>query len=388
MLKILFVLNTFPGLGGVETVTVNLIEALGSDNDIYVAAFHKMQGFELPGKVKKAFYLKDGMTESNIVSYNDFVSEYGITHVINQGMYYFLSDIVLNPWRNPNVKVISVLHGMPGYEKKEYWCQDHIKNAGVFKALSKKILGKFGVNRKYNRYLQKFAAGFSLAARKSDVSVLLCKEYIRKFARLYVKDAGKVNFVAIQNPLSRYYSGQPEPDMNKKENIILYVGRLSEEKNILDILKAWRRLQRTLDGWRLQIVGDGPVRSKLEEYARKMSGVEFTGYIHDPLVYYGKAKILLLTSRFEGYPMALIEAQRFGVVPVAYPSSDGVVSILKDEGGIMVPEKTPKALAEAVECLASDCRRMEQLSFSAYRKSDSNTITAVAGKWRELLGSL
>ena len=42
MLKILFVLNTFPGLGGVETVTVNLIEALGSDNDIYVAAFHKM----------------------------------------------------------------------------------------------------------------------------------------------------------------------------------------------------------------------------------------------------------------------------------------------------------------------------------------------------------
>ena len=76
MSKILFVLNTFPGLGGVETVTANLIEALGADNDIYVMAFHKTQGFELPKNVKKAVYLKEGKTECNIALYNDYVIEY------------------------------------------------------------------------------------------------------------------------------------------------------------------------------------------------------------------------------------------------------------------------------------------------------------------------
>lgn len=388
MSKILFVLNTFPGLGGVETVTANLIEALGADNDIYVMAFHKTQGFELPKNVKKAVYLKEGKTECNIALYNDFVSRYRITHVINQGMYYFLSDIVLNPLRKADVKVISVLHGMPGYEKEDYWCQAHIKNAGVFKTLVQRALWRLGVNREYNRYIQKFADGFSLAVEKSDISVLLCKEYIRKFPELYGVDTGKVKIVPIQNPLSRYYSEQIVPDMEGKENIILYMGRLAEEKNILDILKAWRSLQGKLGGWKLQIVGDGPVRSKLEKYAGKMRGVEFTGYTTSPSDYYRKAKILLLTSRFEGYPMALIEAQRFGVVPVAYPSSDGVVSILKDGGGVIVPEKTPEALAESVAGIVSDSARMKYLSFSAYRKSEANKITAVAGKWRGLLGCL
>ena len=119
-----------------------------------------------------------------------------------------------------------------------------------------------------------------------------------------------------------------------------------------------------------------------------MRGVEFTGYTTSPSDYYRKAKILLLTSRFEGYPMALIEAQRFGVVPVAYPSRDGVVSMLKDGGGVIVPEKTPEALAESVAGIVSDSARMKYLSFSAYRKSEANKITAVAGKWRGLLGCL
>ena len=382
MARILFAMYAFPGLGGVETVTMNLIKTLGQSHKVYTLAFTATEGIRLPEQLDGAFYFNSAVAQDNAAYFNDIVKRYRITHVINQGMYPFLTDIVFNGGRDTHVKVISVLHGMPGYEKKEYWLQDRIKNSGRLKKLRRRLFCALGINRGYNRFLKMYATCYRMAEEKGDRIVLLCNHYIGEFCRLYNVPRNKIT--AIPNPVSATYSCLPPPVFEEKENIILYVGRLSAEKNVPQMLDVWKRLQGRLPGWKFIIVGDGPLRPALEKQAGQLENVEFAGYVGNPGEYYRKARLILLMSKYEGYPMSMIEAQRFGTVPVVYDISAGVGSIMEHGGGIVVPENTPEAVAKSVYELANDENRLKSLSLSAYRKSEENKIEAVAGQWQTL----
>ena len=373
----------FPGMGGVETVTMNLIKALGQNHMIYTLAFTSTEGIQLPEQLGKALYFKSKTTEDNISYFNETVKYLRITHVINQGIYPFITEIVMNENRDMHVKVISVLHGMPGYEKKEYWLQNHIKNAGRLKKLRRRIFCTLGINRSYNRFLKIYAECYRTAAEEGERIILLCEQYLSDFCRLYNIPANKI--AAIPNPVSVQFSCLPPPVPDNKENIILYVGRLSAEKNIRIMLKAWKMFQGWLPEWKFIIVGDGPLRQELEIEANALRNVEFAGYIDNPGEYYKKARIILLTSKYEGYPMALIEAQRFGTVPVTYNISAGVRAIVENGGGVIVSGNTPKRLAKTVYNLTCDNALMKRMSMSAYYKSEENRIENVAGEWEKML---
>lgn len=385
MARILFVMNIFPGLGGVETVTGNLIKSLGDDNRIYVLAFTAVKGYELPEEVCEAFYFSGRDAEKNAVYYNEIVNRFQITHVINQGIYHFISPIVFNDSRDRKVKIISVLHGMPGYEKDDYWDQDHIRNASRFRNAKRRLLYYLGLNRGYNRYLKRYSRAYGIAVSESYKVVLLCDRYIQEFCSFYKipNTGGKI--ISILNPVSDTYSELPEPKYNEKENLVLYVGRLSPEKNIPMIIRAWQSVQDKLPGWKLVIIGDGPMKTELERQAEKIENIEFTGGLTDPSAYYRKAKMVLLMTTMEGYGMVLVEGQRSGAIPVAYPSSSGVLSIIDHGGGVAVPKMTAKSLAETVYELAKDEARMKRLMLSAYKKSEQNKISAIESKWRQLL---
>lgn len=385
MARILFVMNIFPGPGGLESVTGNLIEALSKDNDIYVLAYCRTEGLELPAGVKEAFYFTGESREVNISFYNDIVAGKNITHVINQGMYPILSEVIFNPQADSVVKVISVLHGMPGYERREYWCLDRIRKSGAARLAGRRIMKWFGLNRSYNRYVGSYKSAYRAAMKGSYRIVLLCDNYIREFCRIYGFEDNENKIVAIPNPLPASYSGIPEPDFGGKENLIIFVGRLSAEKNVSLMLDTWKLLYRRLPGWKFQIIGDGPMRRELEHQSDGLCNVEFEGYTLSPQNYYRKAKILLLASEYEGYPMSLIEAQRFGTVPVACPSGKGVESILENGGGVLVPEPKPEVMARTISGLVTDEERLKSLSLSVYRKSDANKISGIADKWRRLL---
>lgn len=384
MARILFVMNVFPGLGGVESVTENIIGDLSRDNEIFILAYSASKGFALPAGVTEAFYFENRVEEDNIALYNGIIASRHITHVINQGIYPFFTGIVFNEERDRSVKIISVLHGMPGYEVNDYWCQDHIRKAGPLKKAERKLLYFLGMNRGYNRYVRRYREGCIKALEEGDKVVLLCEKYIGEFCSLYGTDNSKGKIVAIPNPLSAMYSDLPAPDFDGKDDSVLFVGRMSYEKNPAVILDAWKLCKRG----RLTMIGDGPLLPSLSAYAKKknIGNVEFTGYITDPERYYSKAKIIVLVSKYEGYPMVLIEAQRYGTVPVVFPISSGVDSIVDDgRCGVIVPQRSVQALAESIDGLLSDEKRLRALSREAYLKSCGNELQVICGKWRELL---
>ena len=83
--------------------------------------------------------------------------------------------------------------------------------------------------------------------------------------------------------------------------------------------------------------------------------------------------------------MVLLEAQRFGVIPVAYPCSAGVGSIISDGGGIGIESLSASSIASAVCQAASSDLKMRDLAESALAKSRNWELPAIVSRWMNLL---
>jgi glycosyltransferase involved in cell wall biosynthesis len=132
---------------------------------------------------------------------------------------------------------------------------------------------------------------------------------------------------------------------------LISVGRLSKAKGYDDLLLA---LSKTLERREVNLilVGDGPERRYLEEFAEELGVaeyVEFTGFDTNPYKYMARADVFVLSSRSEGLPTVLIEALACGCPIVSTDSSEGVREILGNgEFGTLVPVGDREALADAI----------------------------------------
>src|SRR5207302_9722355 len=98
---------------------------------------------------------------------------------------------------------------------------------------------------------------------------------------------------------------------------------------------------------RFVVVGDGPMRSKLERAARGLP-FTFTGAVDDVPAQLAGFDVFALPSRFEGLCLAVIEAQAAGVPVVATPVGGIVETAVPGETGLLVPPGDAPALADAI----------------------------------------
>lgn len=382
-MNILFVFNQFPGLGGVETVSDNLISYLGDYFKIFTVSLYSDSSMPLNDKVEKAFLLpEDDSRKAGF--YNSLVKDLEISCVINQGIYPVLHPVVFNSDRDRSVKVISVLHGMPGYEKLMFWQKKSIRRSPRWLNMLRRQWCAKGKYPRYYKFIRPFAESYRTAAIEGDMVVLLTSGYERQFIREYGLEQYASKICSIENPLPSGFSMYGEPDWSEKKDMILFVGRLSIEKRVWIVLDMWRKVGKKV-GWTLFVVGDGYEGKRLRKIARNLQNVSFEGYVSHPEKYYREAKILVLTSEFEGFPMTLIEAQRFGTVPVSYEVSAGVSAILSDGGGVAVPKDNFDALCDAVSGLMDDPVRLRQMSEDAFRKSSEYSIDRIGLRWKTLI---
>lgn len=99
--------------------------------------------------------------------------------------------------------------------------------------------------------------------------------------------------------------------ITKDEKVLLSLSRLSKEKNIIQVLETYRKLQESHDHLRLVVAGDGPERETLENYNRKYQlGIDFVGFVdHDQVgTYYQMADLYLNASDSESQGLTYLEA--------------------------------------------------------------------------------
>jgi len=150
-----------------------------------------------------------------------------------------------------------------------------------------------------------------------------------------------------------------------------FIGRLTPQKDPDLLLQAW-----AMGRWsqaHLVLVGDGPLRSRLE--ASVSSGprkeqVTFTGAIADVSRYLKAADLLVLPSRAEGMSNVILEAMACGL-PVVATDVPGNHEVLGEDGkaGLLVPVDTPAALAQAIESLVASPDLRRELGASAQARA-------------------
>ena len=215
---------------------------------------------------------------------------------------------------------------------------------------------------------------------RSDAVVLLSETFKPAFFRLAGgKDPEKI--FAINNMLSW---PMPEAAAGEKEKIILFVGRLNHsDKRPEQLLTAWSKIEKRLPDWRVVIVGDGPMRADLENYARELDlqRVSFEGF-KDPRAYYKRASVYVITSSHEGWPLTIMEAKQYGCVPVAYNSFASITDqVSNGENGYLVEPFNQEDLADKIVELAETDALREKMSQKARQSCERFAPEKIAQEW-------
>ncbi|GIE86488.1 glycosyltransferase family 4 protein [Actinoplanes regularis] len=156
---------------------------------------------------------------------------------------------------------------------------------------------------------------------------------------------------------------------------LLYVGRLSPQKNVTRLLDALALCRQPIH---LTVVGDGEQRQLLEEQARtlRLENVTFAGSRLGAELreQYAHADAFVLPSDREGMPLVALEAMAAGL-PVVATAVPGNIELLQDTA--VLTEPSPEALAAGLDSVAGDAELFERLARQSADKARLYTWTAV-----------
>lgn len=199
----------------------------------------------------------------------------------------------------------------------------------------------------------------------------------------------------VPNPVDpRFVATDPirflKPMASKEPLVIGTVGRLVTQKGIETLIDALAHLRgRPVE---LQIAGDGPLRSALEQQARQQGvKVTFFGTVPDPLPILKKFDIFVIPSRWEGQPLSLLEALAVGI-PVIASACPGLVEVAAELGLTrLFPVEDSKRLAELIdEVIRANPQDLETEVNRLISLMRERTPDRTAERWleiyRELLG--
>jgi len=140
--------------------------------------------------------------------------------------------------------------------------------------------------------------------------------------------------------------------VDKGMPVLVAAGRLAPWKGFSDLIEAMALLIDKRQT-RLLILGDGPLRDELQDLIdiRGLSDtVELVGYVENPLKYFARSDVFVLSSLVEGMPNVLVEAMMCGCTPVSTNCPTGPNELLQNgKYGYLVPMRDPAAMAAAIE---------------------------------------
>ena len=139
------------------------------------------------------------------------------------------------------------------------------------------------------------------------------------------------------------------PDINSKN--IIAIGRLTAQKGFDMLIKAMRVVVDKHPDWSVSIFGEGEDKDALQKQIDNFDlkkNVFLRGYSNNLDNEFSKSSFFVLPSRFEGFPLALIEALGQGMPSIAFDCPEGPAQLLENGGGILVEKENVPKLTEAI----------------------------------------
>ena len=209
---------------------------------------------------------------------------------------------------------------------------------------------------------------FAPSLRRAGRIIAISQAVRRFLIEVEKADAGKIDVVsygidadararaAHPGAFRRAIGAQVEP-------IVGFVGRLTRQKGVDVLLRAFAEVEKRLPDARLVLAGDGPDRPALEELARSLGlrRVMFLGWRQDVADIMADVSLLAVPSRWEGFGLVALEAMALGKPVVAARVSALPEIVVPGETGLLVSSGSETELADALLSLLSDPSRAERM---------------------------
>ena len=231
-----------------------------------------------------------------------------------------------------------------------------------------------------------------LGIKRRKLGRVLAGKYADKIITLTNEDRETfLENLDVKSKIDYIYNPTPYPNEKKslcESKIAVAIGRLTAQKGFDKLLDIWKKIEKKNSEWELYIIGSGEDREKLlnQKESLNLKRATFIENTKNIKEYYEKASIYLMTSRFEGLPMTLIEAQSFGLSIISYDIKTGPKDIVNNaEDGYLIDNDNQNEFVNKFLELSKNGEKIRNFSQKAYENSKRFKLDRIIEKWKEVL---
>ena len=222
--------------------------------------------------------------------------------------------------------------------------------------------------------------------KEVEASVVLLPEY-----KIWFSEREQSNIVVIGN--ATYPTSEPIIEENR-DNLFMAIGRLTKTKNHEVLIRAFGQIANAVPDWKLKIFGIGPLEDELTSLIEELDLGEralLMGKSDQIPKELARAKVMVLSSLHEGFPLVIGEAAISGVPTIGFSDCSGVNRLITDQvTGLLVdakPADRVEQLSRAMLQLATDEQLRRQLSEDAKRMAETGEYSPVQvfDAWSDLV---
>jgi GalNAc-alpha-(1->4)-GalNAc-alpha-(1->3)-diNAcBac-PP-undecaprenol alpha-1,4-N-acetyl-D-galactosaminyltransferase len=194
----------------------------------------------------------------------------------------------------------------------------------------------------------------------------------------------------IPNPINPEFNGSAKEAGRRRSGLtVVAMGRLVRTKGFDLLIEAFARCAGQHPEWSLVILGEGEERSNLELLivAKGLQDrVQLAGQVPRPSQILGQADLFVLSSRFEGFPNALMEAMACKLAVISTDCPNGPRDIVRDGvDGLLIPPDDVNALAKGMDRLMANPVERQRLGAGAMEVVERFSLERIMSMWGELV---
>lgn len=196
--------------------------------------------------------------------------------------------------------------------------------------------------------------------------------------------------------IPNFMEHMPEETADLDNKVVLAVGRFTHQKAFERLIESWaiviKRLGGQGYGWKLHLVGAGELKFALQKRIDDLGITEYAKLLEptDKIdAVYRKASIFALTSRYEGLPMVLLEAQSYGIPAVSFECQCGPRDVITDgEDGLLIAQGDTESFAQALVKLIQNDTLRQQMGAAAHKNASRWDKETIMKQWTNLFENI
>lgn len=376
-MRILFCTNSLGAKGGIEKVTIVKANALADIKGNKVAVCFTDRGsypWDVIHPISEKVQIKDlGVTFWDLCPLNFMnifikapIKYLRLRKALKACILDFCPDIVISTGSYEKYALASIklahLLGKRCCKVREYHFCSNYRDYLPVKSWFSKVVSIFE---------------YGVLGRMFDMNFLLTREDMER------NFPNRKGYDYMYNPLT--FTIPKSLPIAKRDKAVIMVGRLTDQKNVQAVIRIWASIIDDFSGWRLRIVGDGELRQELVELTSSLGvtdSVDFLGFRKDLPNLLSSCRLLVVTSKYEGFGLNIVEAMACGTVPVAYRTPYGPADIISDGvDGMLVDYLNEDMFAFVLKTLMASSKKLENMSEAAKRRAKDYCVDAIASQW-------